>query len=111
MKELWKIIIGFERLYEISNKGNVRNSSGKTLKQNLVGRPRVYLDVSLYKNGKRKHMRINRLVAFAFIPNNDPIGKPEVNHRDGDTINNFDWNLEWVSRCENEWYKHFMRGC
>lgn len=46
-----------------------------------------------------KAARVHRLVAEAFIPN--PLGLPEVNHRNGDKSDNSVENLEWVSRRDN----------
>ena len=55
-------------------------------KTGLVLKPRIskhgYYYVNIYKNNKRKTVKIHRLVAEAFIPN--PENKPEVNHKDGD---------------------------
>ena len=44
-------------------------------------------------------IRINRLVAIHFVPN--PDHKPEVNHLDGNKLNNIYSNLEWSTRSEN----------
>lgn len=96
--EVWKWINGYEGLYEISNCGRV-----KSLKYDHILTPYKYnggyLRVQLYKNKTMKRMYIHRLVANAFIPNED--NKLEVNHIDGDKTNNSASNLEWVNHKEN----------
>lgn len=83
--------------YSISNSGKVRNDkNGKILKTNFY---KGYERVDLTHDGVRKQFFIHRLVAIAFIPN--PENKPEVNHKDGDKSNNYDWNLEWATNSEN----------
>lgn len=47
---------------------------------------------------------VHRLVAFAFIENDDPINKTEVNHKDYNRINNRVENLEWISHADNVRY-------
>lgn len=64
-----------------------------------------YLRVDLYdKNGNRKHFKIHRLVAKAFIPN--PENKPQINHIDGNKQNNSITNLEWVTDAENKEHRN-----
>ena len=70
--------------------------------------PKGYLRVYLYKNGKRKHHKIHRLVAKAFIPN--PNNKPQVNHIDGNKQNNSITNLEWVTDEENKLHRESING-
>ena len=101
MKEVWTSIHGYDKRYEVSTFGNVRDTeSGNLLYQEThnKGYKRVYL----MKNGRRKNCKVHRLVAEAFIPN--PENKPQVNHRDFDTGNNRVWNLEWVTNEENARY-------
>ena len=115
MEEVWKDINNYEGYYQISNLGNVRSldryvvcKNGKTqFKKGVMfsicynKRVNVY-EVHLNKDGKRKCLKVHRLVAEAFIPNNDPINKTTVNHIDGDRSNNRVDNLEWASYSENE---------
>lgn len=91
-------VTGYEGLYSVDIFGTVRNLlSGKIIEHyvNEYG----YHNVYLYKDGEKKGKRVNRLVAMAFIPN--PLGKPQVNHIDGNKDNNNVWNLEWVTNKEN----------
>lgn len=93
--EIWKEIIGFENVYEISNYGKVRAyKSKKTLKPWISHDGYVVIKL---KN--RKNYKIHRLVAKAFIPNLKKL--PCVNHKDENKQNNYVENLEWCSRKYN----------
>jgi hypothetical protein len=52
---------------------------------------------------KGKLYSIHRLVALAFIPNIE--NKPQINHKDGNKLNNHFTNLEWVTNKENHRHK------
>lgn len=102
-KEIWKDIVGFEKRYMISNLGRVKSlkyrhhNKIEILKQeDNFGYKRVCL---FTKDGKRKHFRVHRLVATAFIPN--PKKHKEINHKDENTGNNCVDNLEWCDRKYN----------
>lgn len=69
----------------------------KKLKQRKDG----YVTVRLYKNNKMKDIRVHRLVAYAFIHNDDWKNKNHVNHIDCVRNNNRVDNLEWCSVLEN----------
>lgn len=101
-QEIWKSIKGYEN-YEVSNFGRVKSfwyGKEKILKPNKINNG--YLQVVLFKDGKRKNFFIHRLVASAFIPN--PYGFEQVNHKDEVKTNNCVSNLEFCS----SWYNtHF----
>lgn len=115
MKEVWKDIVRYEGLYQVSNYGKVRSiqriityngvgkGGGKRLYPSIELKPCLnsvgYYQVSLSVNNKRKRYMVHRLVAEAFCFH--PINKDCVNHIDGDYLNNKCDNLEWVSTKEN----------
>jgi predicted XRE-type DNA-binding protein len=70
------------------------------------------MKVGLYKNKKRFTRCVHRLVAIAFIPN--PENLPEVNHKNGVKPNNFDYNLKWCTKSENQQHAYdngLNHGC
>lgn len=97
MNEIWKSITAYGGKYEVSNKGNVRNQKGALLKPFPIHQG--YLVVDLCHMGKKTHKRLNRLVAESFIPNPDK--KTEVNHKNGNKMDNRAENLEWTTKSEN----------
>ncbi len=106
MEEIWKDVVGYEGLYQVSNLGNVKSLNwGKTGKsKNLWLKPHTkgYLQVELAKNGIKHFYLVHRLVAEAFIQN--PFNFPVINHIDEDKTNNSVSNLEWCTKSYNTRY-------
>lgn len=108
--EVWKDIVGYEGVYQVSSLGRVRSLdrtkkdrwgnnvplSGRILKQKL--NRGGYYCVHLRTN-KESHPTVHRLVALTFIDN--PENKETVNHKDGCKTNNAVENLEWATISEN----------
>ena len=110
MKEIWRDIEGYKGLYQVSNTGKVkslertvRNGRGyRTVQERILKTGKNnhgYLQLHLYKEGKRKLCYVHRLVATAFCEN--PMGYDEINHKDEDKTNNMAENLEYCSRSYN----------
>ena len=80
--------------YEITYDGQIINKHNGHI---LKGQPnsKGYLRVIIGK----KFMFIHRLVAEKWVPN--PDNKAQVNHKDGNKLNNSADNLEWVDNLEN----------
>ena len=93
-----RAIKGFEEYYKITNSGKVWSiRKNKFLKSFDNGKG--YQKVSLSVKGNKKQLYIHRLVASAFIENNNNL--PQVNHKDENKKNNCSYNLEWVSVKDN----------
>lgn len=95
--EYWKQIKGYPHLF-ISRTGKVWTTTyNRYLKPQLSNRG--YLRIGLNKDKVIKTVHIHRLVAEAFIPNPDNL--PQVDHIDGNKLNNRVENLRWISQSEN----------
>lgn len=81
----------------IGGNGEVHKHEGKQLKPYINSNG--YYEVGLSKDGKSYNYKIHQLVAHVYLTN--PENKPQINHKDGNKLNNHISNLEWVSAKEN----------
>ena len=97
----WKEICGWEGRYEVSNHGEIRSwyYGKKRLDKPIIRKLKIdkygYPAVCLKAHGVKKTLTVHRLVAVAFLPN--PNNLTQVNHKDGNKLNNAVENLEWCS--------------
>ena len=117
---VWKSIPNYENYYEANNKGMIRSLDrivilkdklgndrpckfrGKIIKSHLSHGLRSNiaptLKVKLSKKGIVKSHNLHRLIASAFLGD---LEEKEVNHIDGNRLNNNISNLELVTKLEN----------
>ena len=111
-EEIWKDVVGWEGLYQVSSLGRVKSLPrlNRTPTTTYISKERLltpqlskggYYRVVLSKDGKSKHFFIHRLVAEAFIGVNKGM---TINHKDEDKSNNRADNLEYMTRAENVRY-------
>ena len=119
MKESWQPVPGYTGLYEVSDQGRVRSLDrsfvrkvagkspgvvrlkGRVLKSAVASNG--YETVSLWSKNKGRSHCMHVLVAQAFI--GDTAGR-DVNHIDGDKLNNVRSNLEICTRSQNMFHAY-----
>ena len=116
VKEIWKSVIGYEKSHQVSNLGRIRtvdrveklkrSNCTKKFSRIFYGQPlsnRVrkngYCRAHMKLRGVNKELYFHRAVAMAFIKN--PSSLPQVNHKNGNKLDNRVINLEWVTEKEN----------
>ena len=96
MQEIWKDVVEYETIYQVSTQGRVRNKrTGRVLREDIRSGYRYVV-----LQNKKKYIHI--LVAQAFIPNPDNL--PQVNHKDENKLNDCVKNLEWCNAKYNANY-------
>lgn len=107
MPEIWKSVVGFETLYEVSDHGRVRSvlrldsrkhkRGGHPMK--LYQNGRDYLVVKLTRDGKSKLRKVHQLVLEAFV---GPRPEGAIGcHSDDVKLNNLLTNLYWGTSADN----------
>ena len=102
--EQWRDIDGHDGIYQVSDLGRVRSLKFGKVRVLRPGKTKDgYLRVDLYRNGKYKHSLVHRLVAQAFIPNDDN-SKTQINHKNEVKTDNRVSNLEYCTAQYNNTY-------
>lgn len=109
--EIWKDVVGYENMYQVSNLGRVKSVERKvnghnncinTKRESLLKPETVrtgYYRVVLQKNGKRTKKLVHTLVGTSFISN--PNNYVQLNHKNAIKKDNTPDNLEWTTQKEN----------
>lgn len=109
--EIWCDVIGYEGLYMVSSFGRIASLSRiiHCTNRDIMSKNKIlipftvaqhgYYAITLVINGNKKKFYIHKLVAKHFIPN--PNNLCEIDHIDGNPLNNNVENLKWCSHTEN----------
>lgn len=90
----WVDVKGYENIYQISEYGEIFNIQEMKKVSTFLKKDGYECVALTNSNGKTKQHRVHRLVALAFIENNE--NKTIVRHVDGNKKNNNVDNLKWV---------------
>lgn len=107
--EKWKLISKTNNLYAVSTSGRIMSMrDGRIMKTTITNKG--YELVITHVDGKQKGYTVHRLVAEAFLPNEN--NYPVINHKDENPLNNNVNNLEWCSSSYNNTYNdiHIKSG-
>jgi hypothetical protein len=101
--EVWKDVVGYEGLYQVSNLGNVKSfKCGKERILKPVFNGAGYYQIGLYKNKETKIFRVHQLIAISFLGYvSDEAQKVVVDHIDNNPLNNKLDNLQVITKREN----------
>jgi len=107
MKEIWKPVVGYEGIYEVSSLGRVKSLARTDCRGNRrnerIRKPEkangAYITIYLSKHSKVHRRTLHSVIAETFLGPR-PSGRG-IDHIDGDKLNNRADNLEYVTSAEN----------
>lgn len=108
MNEIWKPVVGYEGLYEVSSLGRVKSLSRevKNGTATRITKEKIlsifcrngYSSVSMCKKGVKNRPNVHKLMQYAF-----ELGEGYIDHIDRNKSNNNLSNLRVVTNRENSW--------
>jgi len=111
-EEIWKDVVGFEGIYQVSSLGRVKRVMGYQCRKERILKPQQhrsgYLSISLSRDGQVSRKSVHRMVLEAHV-GPAPEGC-EANHRNGNVTDNRVANLEWVTKSENNQHAYRVLG-
>lgn len=103
----WRDVPGEDGRYEVSSDGRIRRKAYELKPYPTPNGGHVYVTL-----GKGRRMLVHRIVALAFMsgPDDNPEGKPWINHKNGVPDDNRLDNLEWATPGENIAHGYQVNG-
>lgn len=99
--EGFRVIPGYDS-WCVTQNGKIHEvKTGKLVRAYMYG-DRLFCSYPVDKT--RQLVAVHIAVALAWVPNDDPVNKTVVNHKDGDPMNNWYMNLEWTTSSGNNYH-------
>ena len=103
--EIWKSVVGYEGIYEVSNYGRMKSFNKKLIKKGGIMTPYLhpsgYLNIGITKNRKLKTKKVHQVIAEAFLGHVCCGHKIVVDHIDNNKLNNHISNLQLITQRRN----------
>lgn len=113
IEEIWKDVPEFKGIYQASNIGRIKSLGREIVRQGkLIWLKEKIMKQHISVDGRYKcsfnnqNCLVHRIIALTWIPN--LYNLPDINHKDGNPLNNYYENLEWITKIDNNIHAHKM---